>query len=776
MTYNEMEKTKHPRYLGNLNILSSLVGWIVLFTVTFVTGCTQVPGVQQTGTAEIPSIPESPFLIGTADFSNVKSISQTYLDAWKVEDYSRMYSLLTSISQDALNEEEFVEHYQSIAIEAALTEIDYEILSVLVNPDTAQVRYRITLRSILVGDITRDTVMNLRTEYSQDQGVDQWRIEWDDTLVLPELRGGNFLVMNRDGYVPSRANIYDRQGLALVAQADSTAIGLYPDQVDPTKTEQVFSRLSELTGVSIDTIQALYTSSPSGAGWYIPLGEVSADVMANQLNTLAGLSGIMVRPYKSRYYFEGGIAPHVIGYVSAIQPDEVNEYKRKGYQQDERVGRSGLEMWGEKYLAGKRGGALYVFNAQGQPVTRLAEASAQPSQAIYTTLDRDFQTSVQQAISKFRGAIVVLERDTGRILALVSSPGFDPNAFEPINYNSSQVLYNISTDPSQPLFNRATQGQYPLGSVFKIITTAAALESGVYTPDSTYQCGYFFDELPGARLNDWTYDYFLQNGTTIPSGLLTLPEGLIRSCNPFFWHIGLDLYNRDLTTAVSQMARGFGLGSATDIVGMDEAAGNIPDPVNQVDAVNMAIGQGEILVTPLQVANFVAAVGNGGVLYRPQAVERVAPPDGKPTLTFKPQSMGNLPVSIDNLQVIQQAMLGVIRNEKPRGTAWHVFTGLDIPVAGKTGTAQSGSDLPHAWFVGYTFAEREDKPDIAAAVIVENVGEGSDFAAPIFRRIVELYFSGQPQKLYWWESSYNVPVSATPGLEGTSLPVTTPAP
>jgi penicillin-binding protein 2 len=305
---------------------------------------------------------------------------------------------------------------------------------------------------------------------------------------------------------------------------------------------------------------------------------------------------------------------------------------------------------------------------------------------------------------------------------------------------------------------------------------AAALESGVYTPASTYQCGYFFEEIPGAKLHDWTYDYFLKNGKTIPSGLLTLPEGLIRSCNPFFWHIGLDLYNRGLTTEVSDMARGFGLGTPTDIVGLDEAAGNVPEPVSPIDAVNMAIGQGDILVTPLQVADFVAAVGNGGVLYKPQAVERVAPPDGKATMIFKPQVRGKLPLNPDNLQIIQQAMLGVIRNEKPRGTAWHVFTGLDIPVAGKTGTAQSGSDLPHAWFVGYTFAGREDKPDIAAAVIVENVGEGSDYAAPIFRRIVELYFSGQPQKLYWWESSYNVPISATPGAEGTPEPVSTPLP
>lgn len=749
-----------------IKFLRLLLIVIALFWFGWV-GCAPVlpvtPATAPVVTAVVPQLQPA------ADPAEVKAVAQAYLDAWKADDYSAMYPLLTSVSRDAISADEFTDHYTGVAVEAALSGIEYEVLSVLAGPEQSQVRYRVTLNSLLVGKISRETVMNLRREKSG------WRIEWDDTLVLPELQGGNYLVMDRGGYVPSRANIYDRQGHALVAQADATAVGLYPDQIDPAQADQVFATLSDLTALPAETISAMARNAPQGANWYIPLGEVSADRIASQFASLSALPGIVMEPYKSRYYFESGIAPHVLGYVSAIQPDEVEEYKRKGYQPDERVGRTGLEKWGETYLAGQRGGALYVFNAQGQPVTRLAQAEAQPAQAIYTTLDRDFQLAAQQAISSFRGAVVVLERDTGRVLTLVSSPGFDPNAFEPINFNSSQMLFEISSNPAQPLLNRATQGQYPLGSVFKIITMAAGLESGHYTPETTYQCGYFFDELPGARLNDWTYEYFTKDGRTIPSGLLTLPEGLMRSCNPFFWHIGLDLYNRDETTAVSEMARGFGLGRITGIVGLEEEPGQIPDPAGPVDAVNMAIGQGDILVTPLQVANFVAAIGNGGVLHRPQLVERIAPPDGEPTQIFKTESLGKLPLSPENLNVIQEAMLGVIRNEKPRGTAWHVFTGLDIPVAGKTGTAQSGSDLPHAWFAGYTFAERPDKPDIAVVVLIENIGEGSDYAAPVFRRIVELYFSGQPQKLYPWESTYNVLQTGTPGSPVTPLPGT-PAP
>jgi penicillin-binding protein 2 len=715
-------------------------------------------------------LPTLSVLSGAPEDTEVIAAAQAYLDGWKAKDYAAMYDLLTSLSKDALSEEEFTEHYQGVASEAVLTDLNYELQSLLVKPDSAQVGYRVTLDSVLVGEIARETVMNLRREKNE------WRVQWDDTLVLPELRGGNYLMLDRNGYTPSRANIYDRKGQALVAQTDATAIGVNPDELDPGQRAELLATLSELLGQSVEILEQRIASVPVGAGWYLPLGEVSADRIVNKYDQLAAYSGLVLSPYKARYYFDGGVAPHVVGYVAAIQPDEVEAYQMLGYEQDDRVGRSGLEQWAEPYLAGKRGGALYVLNGEGQLVTRLAEIQAEPAQELYTTLDRDLQKAAQQAIKGFKGSIVVLERDSGRVLALVSSPGYNPNAFEPVNFNGYSQLAEITANPENPLLNRAVQGQYPLGSVFKIITMAAGLESGVYKPDTTYQCGYLFEELPGVALHDWTYDYYLSDGRTIPSGLLTLKEGLMRSCNPYFWHIGLDLFSRGRDTAVSEMARSFGLGKPTGLEGLDELPGQIPDPANVVDAVNMAIGQGDVLVTPLQVAAFAAAIGNGGILYRPQLIEKIVPPDGKPGMVFEPEVMGTLPLSPENLQAIQEAMLGVIRNEQPRGTAWHRFTGLDVPVAGKTGTAQSGSDRPHAWFAGYTFAGREDKPDIAIAVVVENIGEGSDYAAPIFRRLVELYYTGQPQKLYWWESAYNVPFAPTPTPEATPQPGATPAP
>ncbi len=733
--------------------------WYLLVSILIIAislqACSQsTPAPTPTPTATQPEELKSP-AARTTSVPDARLAAQAYLDAWVAEDYPGMYGMLTSLSQAAISAEDFEKFYRSIANEAALSSIQYAILSSLVmNPTSAQVGYRVTLSSILVGDLERETVMQLTLERGQ------WRVQWDETLVMPELANGNYLGMER--YIPARANIYDRFGHALVAPADATAIGLRPALIDEEQVDALYAVLTRLTGMSADEIQATYADFPPGADWYVPLGEAPASEVETRFGDLSGFSGLVLNYSRWRYYFGGGVAAHLLGYVSPIQAGQEDQYLRQGYRIDERVGQSGLEAWGEKYLSGTRGGALYLFNSQNQIVTKLAEKQAGPAEAIYTTLDRDFQAQVQRAIEGFRGAIVVLERDTGRVLAMASSPTFDPNAFEPNNYNYSAQLAEIYENPYNPLVNRATQGQYPLGSVFKIITMAAALESGRFTPESTYQCGYFFTELPGLQLNDWTYDHYLEDGETIPSGLLTLPEGLIRSCNPWFWHIGLDLYVNDLTTAVSEMARGFGLGKPTGIEGVEEEAGNIPDPGSEVDATNLAIGQGDTLVTPLQVAAFTAALGNGGTLYRPQVIEKIQPPEGAPRFEFKPQVNGTLPISPETLKVIQEAMRGVVASRNPFGTAWHRFTGLDIPVAGKTGTAQSGSGRPHAWFAGYTFAERENQPDIAIAVVVENIGEGSDYAAPIFRRVVELYFYDRPAKLYPWESSFYVVATPEP--------------
>jgi penicillin-binding protein 2 len=310
----------------------------------------------------------------------------------------------------------------------------------------------------------------------------------------------------------------------------------------------------------------------------------------------------------------------------------------------------------------------------------------------------------------------------------------------------------------------------------------AGMESGLFEAQSTFDCQYDWAVLPDQVRHDWTYQHCqdrlargqeCNTSDSRPSGLLTLPEGLMRSCNPFFWQIGYTLFQNNRPNDIANMARAFGLGQRTGIEQIEEEAGRIVDTPTAIDVVNQAIGQGEVQVTPLQVARFIAAIGNGGTLYRPQLVEKIEPVDGSaPIIVFKPEAAGTLPLQPFRLKLIQDAMVSVV--EDSRGTANFRLRGLRIPVAGKTGTAESGSGLPHAWFAGYTMANNPDRPDIAIAVILENEGEGSDWAAPVFQRIVETYYYERPQSKLWFEESILGPTNTPTPIGG--IPEETPEP
>lgn len=699
---------------------------------------------------------------------------RAYLEAFQSEDYAAMYERLTQLSRDAISAEDFAARHSETLNTMSAASFDYEILSVLVNnPYTAQVAFRLIYHTALVGDLSRDMVARLSREESQ------WKLQWDESLILPELAGGMRLAMNYE--IPSRGNIYDANGDPVVNQANAVALGIIPGQM--TEESSVVSELARLCIVDPQEIQDRIDIS--GLDWYIPVCEASVEEAERILDI--NPSGLVYYPYEARFYHQG-LASQAVGYTQFISEENLNEYRRLGYQGSERVGAAGIEEWGEDYLAGQHGGSLYVVDPNsGQIITRLANSDPQPADSVYLTIDSNLQYYAQQALTGFRGAIVVLERDSGRVLAMASSPGFDANLFEPENYNSS-LATELLNDPERPLVNRAAQGQYPLGSVFKIITFSAGLESGLFLPESTLDCQYSWTGLNDQPRYDWTYEHCQdriargQECTTsdsIPSGLLTLPEGLMRSCNPWFWQIGLDLFNFDRGSDIAKMARAFGLGSPTGIEQINEEAGQITDPGGLVQAVNQAIGQGDVLVTPLQVAVMIGAVGNGGTLYRPQLVERIQPIEGDPTVVFKPEARGTLPLRSDNLEVLQDALWTVIHDT--RGTANFSLRGFDFPSAGKTGTAESGSGEPHAWFAGYTdcgnnldrYPVCADKSDLAIAVVVENQGEGSEWAAPIFRRMIQVYFYGSPQSLFPWESSYGVPKTPTP-IGG--IPTETPRP
>jgi penicillin-binding protein 2 len=694
-------------------------------------------------------------VIAKTETPDVEPTASSYLDAWQKKDYAGMYGFLSQQSQANLTQDAFTTLLTEFSKNMTLASLTAQLSSSATNPVTASAKFLVNYHTSLFGDFSREPETNWILENNQ------WKLVWDNGAFLPELAGGNTLAL--ESKKQQRGNIYDINGEPIVEGTTAYALGITRGEIEEGKEGQLVYYLSELTG---KTTQSIYESyADAGATWYVPEGEVSADEIGDRWDTLINLGGLVMTEYESRYYYGGGIAPQAIGYVLGMSEEQQIEYAQKGYMGDESIGQAGLEKYAEEALAGKPSASLYVVNSDGQVVSRISQADPTPSQSITTTLDKNLQIETQKAISGFTGAAVVMEVETGRILAMASSPSFDPNLFDPNNANSAQLLNDVLNNKNQSLLNRATQGQYPLGSVFKIVTMAAALESNLYTPDSSYYCGYYFEELPGEKFEDWTLDKGYDE-----SGELTLVQGLMRSCNPWFYHLGLDLFRQMGATYLSDMARGFGLGSATGIEQVAEDTGSIPDPKTDGDAVQQGIGQGEMLVTPLQVVRFIAAIANGGTLYRPQLIDSMTSSTGVTTYTFSPEAQSTLPISQTTLDAIREGM-GLVVSSK-RGTAHEALSGLNITMYGKTGTATNSTGDPHAWFAGYTDMNKEDKPDIAVVVLVENGGEGSEVAAPIFRRIIETYYFGEPKKLYPWEAEFDV--TKTPTLQYTLTPTQTP--
>ncbi len=394
-----------------------------------------------------------------------------------------MYALLNKQTQESIDQEGFSTRYREALNTLSAISLDYEVFDATVTPYAAQIPFRITYHSTLAGDISRDMTARINLE----DGT--WRIQWDESLILPELAGGNRIML--DCIAPARGEIYDRAGEPLVTTTEAVALGVDTGTVNFDRLFDLTRELWRLTGVNYETLNNRIIAS--GPGWYIPVGTTSREEGARLLSM--SFSGLVINPYTSRYYHNSGSASQTLGYTLSISPENIDSYKRQGYCGNERVGWAGVEKEEETVLSGEHGGTLYIVNPQGQIVSNLAQKEEKPSSNVYLTLDKDLQNYAEMALAGFTGAAVVIERDTGRVLAMASSPGFDPNLFDALNRNNADLLPELLNDAERPMYNRATQGQYPLGSVFKVITFSAGLESGLYLPETTYDCQYDFNEL-----------------------------------------------------------------------------------------------------------------------------------------------------------------------------------------------------------------------------------------------------------------------------------------
>ena len=689
----------------------------------------------------------APVATAPPDLSEPDGVAQTFLDAWMAGDYEGMYSLLSPNSQAEYPLDHFVEIYTSTA--ATMTQnpengVEASLLSVLTTGTTAQVAFHVVYHTQVLGDIEQELTMQL--VFSDDR----WGIAWTPALIFPELAGGNTLQLEVEA--PSRANIYDRNGLWLVSDnASAVTLQIVPGEISTEFEDQMLDLLSRMLRMPPDEIRRNYEGLPED--WFISLGDVDLETFNEYRNAYFSYPGLYVVEKTGRRYFNL-LAPHVLGYTGFIPAEEIDRYRAMGYQGDEIVGLDGLEAWGERYLAGSPGGVLSAYTPGGQYFAEVARRDPEPSQSLYTTLDRNLQTIVQDAIEDaYRAgaetwvptaggaAVVVLDVNTGDVLAMASYPYFDPNVLHPYNNHplmTETYLDDLFNNPLRPFLNRATQGQYPPGSIFKIVTAATALESGLFRADTFYTCTGVWAELGEDNLR---YDW-LEGG----HGTITLAQGLTASCNPWFYHIGLVTGQADFNL-IPSFAREFGLGSELGIE-IEEEPGLIPDPDwlrqtrgeewDVADSVNIAIGQGDVLVTPLQIATMIASVANGGTVYRPHLVSRVGLIGEEPSVVFEPEVLNVLPFSPETLRTIRESMRAVA-SDPVLGTAEYRLGSLQIPVAGKTGTAQVSvpGAPPIAWFGGFV---PYDEPELAIVVMIENGGQGSSVAAPIFRRIVERYY------------------------------------
>jgi penicillin-binding protein 2 len=678
----------------------------LIFILVVVTACS--------APAPAPT-PTPPIATATPEPPPPEQTVLVYFDAWMRADYAAMYRLVAP-SVQTISDNQFASRYSQAHAAATVKSLRATLKSALRNGDRVAVDYHLEWDTDLFGTLTADHSLSLLL----DPVRNQWGVEWNDGLIWPALEGGNLFSLQYS--IPRRANIYDVEGKGLAVEGRVVTVGVVPGQIVDQAT--LIMALSPVVNLSPDDIANQIRSAQPD--WYVPLASISFDDSQANREVLA-LPGVQLREKAAREY--RGLAAHAVGYVGFIGPEELEAWKSRGYRGDEFVGKAGIEQWGESILAGTHGVALNAITLGGQIVSTVAERPAASSRSLYLTLERDFQQQVEDVLGDRTGAIVVLEPKTGRVMAIASHPAFDPNELirPPLVPPTATVSF----------FDRAAQGTYPPGSTFKPVTMAAGLEVGGYKPTSTFFDPGYWDGFGVAfRKFNWK-----EGG----DGTIDLQTGLSASNNTVFYEVGKTVEQVD-SFALPTMARAFGLGLTTGITGVTEVAGVIPDPdwklknINEVwtpgDGVNMAIGQGFVLATPLQMANMYAAIANGGTLYRPEIISRIGSVNEPPEEVWQPDVIGKLPVSPENLASIREGLRGVIN--APKGTAGFVFRGFPIAVAGKTGTAEAGNGLEsHAWFA--CFAPYDD-PEIVVVVFLENGGQGSYRAAPLARNVLEVYF------------------------------------
>ncbi len=591
---------------------------------------------------------------------------------------------------------------------------------------------------------------------------------------------------NRFRLVPieaARGVIYDRNGRILVQNIPSFSVTIIPAYLPEDEQEEmaIFSRLSALLGIPANTATASVGPFSPRRGIkeivdeardtapYRPITiktNVDRDTVFIIEEEHLDLPGVLIEIDPIRQYPSRELMSHIMGYMGPIPGEQAEAYAERGYDpNNDRVGLTGVELTFEEELHGSKGYKYVEVDVAGREVRAVGDPQAPtPGHNLILTIDLDLQQFTEDVLRRGMegagsesGVALVMNPQTGEILSFVSLPSYDNNLFA--NGISQEDWAWLTEDPGKPLVNHAISGQYPPGSAFKMVPAAAALEEGVINRRTTLNCQgtlwlpnkYFPDDPELAQpFYCWIHKYGQGHGS------FNIIQAIAQSCDIFFYQItgGFKEFQGLGLERLSEYAHSFGLGQPTGIDLPGEASGLVPTEkwkrINYGeswatgDTYNLAIGQGFILLTPLQLLNVTAAVANGGTLYRPQIIYQVTDAEGQVIRPFAPEVLRQVPVSEENLAIVREGLRAAVE--------WGTGLGANlegVAVAGKTGTAEypgppvdDEGHLPtHAWFTAFAPVE---EPEIALIVFVAGGGEGTATAVPIAAEILRYYF-GLPE-------------------------------
>jgi penicillin-binding protein 2 len=566
-----------------------------------------------------------------------------------------------------------------------------------------------------------------------------------------------------------RGKILDRNGKVMVENRPALTISVIPAEMGDQR-QVVTQRLSRLLGMGAkDIANKIEKSQAPNQRAVLIRNDVGEEIVTYVDEHQREFPGVIAATQSVREYPFGSLAAHVIGYLGEIGPEQLKEKKKKGYQAGDEIGLSGVEATYDEELRGAVGKKKLEVDANGNSIREISNVEAHAGDNLRSTVDQDVQTLVEAALKsgvdaartrqdpegpkKYQAtgaAAVVLDPKTGEVIAMSSYPTYNLNDFVG---GITQASWKALTDPKNqfPMNNRAIMSELPPGSTFKVVTALGALQDQMVNINSPFDCTRVF--TTGAFKDYPKYCWSTHNH-------IDLFNGIVQSCDVVFYTIGYQFYIRqgqNQGKPLWEWAQDFQLGKPTGIDLTSEMGGRIPSPewkkeFNRTnpayqtwypgDTVNMAIGQGDILTTPLQMAYLYSGIANGGKFIKPHVMKDLENEEGKVVKKAALETSAEIQLSPANLAGVIQALTGVVQGKGTAAATFQGFPVAQISIAGKTGTSEIAGKQPTAWFVG--FAPAGD-PKYVVAVAIEQGGHGGESAAPVARRIFERLFNLPPQ-------------------------------